>query len=908
MLVGREPERRDVGRRLAAARSGAGGVLVVAGDAGVGKTALLEECARGATGMRVLRAVGAVAEVDLPFAGLDQLVRPLLPLAERLPRPQASALARALAVEEGPPPERFAVGAATLAVLSRAAEEQPLLVVVDDLHHLDRPSADAVLFAARRLPTDPVAVLVGVRPDAGADDLVAGLDRLDLAGLGPTETRGLVAGRGLTAGQLDRLHALTAGNPLAALAMAAYPDLLADDRAAVPVPRLIEEAYAVRTRTLAPATRTALLIAAVGDSDPVPLARACAAAGVDVADLAGAERAGLVEVAGRVRFPHPLLRAAVRQAASPDERRAAHRHLAGALSADDLDRRAWHLAEAALGVDDAVARVLDEAATSARARAAFAVAARRSERAAGLSADAAPRARRLADAGEAAWLAGLPERSRALLAEAARSAPDGVARARATALGGVVTARSGRLDDGRDLLLDAAAATAAGGEVDEAVLLLAETVYTCFYLGDGATTAEVVARLDGLDRTTQSPRARVLGDLAVGMGLSLLGRGADGIPRLRRAVAEAGGLVDDPRWLPWLLLGPIWLRESGAARVLLDAGVVEARERAALGTLPLLLFLVARDDATTDRWADAEAGFREAVGLAGETGLLTDEAMSLCGLTWLLARQGRAAEARDLAARAEAACARSRLHLGRTWTAYARGDLAAGAGDPAAAVAAYRSQQRLVAELGIGDPDLSPACELVEGLVALGESGAARAEAEACAEAARAKGQPWALARAHRALALAGPHPEADYAAALELHARTPDHYETARTRLALGGWLRRTRRRAEAREVLRVARATFDRLAARPWAEAAVRELAATGERVPRRTGDAVQGLTPQELQVARLLAGGRTTREAAAALFLSPKTVEYHLRHVYIKLGIGSRRELEARVAADPRLRPQA
>ncbi len=905
VLVGRERELQVLERRLAAARAGSSSALVICGEAGIGKTALIAEAEALAGGMRVLRAVGTASEQDLPFAGLDQLLRPVLPLLDRVPAPQAVALARALALHAGPTPQRFAVSAATLSLVCRAAEDTPLLVTVDDLHQLDRPSAEAILFVARRLLTDRVVMLLGVRTDEGADDLVAGLDRIDLNGLTPQGTEALVADRSLSVTQLTRLQALTAGNPLALLEMAQYPDLLADAGAVVPLPGLITRAFTARLARLHPATRAALLLAAVGDVDLATLARARSDDGGDLHDLAEAERVGLVTLADdRVRFRHPLLRAAVQQAAEPAERRAAHRALAEAL--DDLDRRAWHLSEAALEPDEAVALELEDAAGSAQRRGAFAVAAGRYERSARLSEQAPARARRLTAAGESAWLGGLSERAATLLEEAARTAPDPAVRTRATALRGVLSARSGALDQARDLLLDAADALRSV-DADAATLLLAEAVYACFYLGDTGATADVVRRLDDLDRHDRSARARLLGDLASGMGLIVLGEGVEGTTRVRRAVESAAGseLEDDPRWLPWLLLGPIWLRESGAARRGIDDVLTDARDRAAVGTLPFLLFHAARDDATTDRWVAAEAGFREAVALARETGLRTDEAISLSGLTWLLARQGRESEARIVAEDAEVACLHSRLHLGRAWVRYALGDLEAGLGNTEAAVASYRAQGALVAELGITDPDLSPAAELVECLVRLGEADAAVTEARAYAAAASAKGQPWAQGRAHRALALSGVDPGVHFAAALAEHAHTPDVYEAARTELAYGAWLRRERRRVDARPHLRTALAAFDRLGAAPWAESAASELRATGERVHARSGDAAQPLTPQEFQIARLLADGRTTREAAAALFLSPKTVEYHLRHVYIKLGISSRRELAERVAADPELR---
>ncbi|HYN29417.1 MAG TPA: AAA family ATPase [Dermatophilaceae bacterium] len=902
MLVGRADERGRLRRLLAGARAGAGAAVVVVGEAGMGKTALLASVVDGVGDMFVLRATGTRAEHDLPFAGLSALVRPVLGLLDEIPAPQADALGAALALRPGHAGDRFAVGAAALSLVCRAAEERPVVAVVDDLHLLDRPSLDAVLFLGRRLVTDAVALLLATRPEAGVDDLVADLDQLVLPGLDERAARELVGDPRVTDAALHRLLALTGGNPLALLEMGAHALPPQPDVGGLPVPRLIVAAFAARVERLFEPARSALLVATVaGDSDLPTVAAACAAQGVAVSALEEAERDGLVAVGPHgVAFRHQLLRAAVYQAAEPAARRAAHRAMAAALPDTEVDRRTWHLERAAVGADPVVAGLLRATAESARSRGGYAVAAAGFERAADLSVDAADRARLLTAAGESAWLAGLTDLAVGCLARAVRRAPDADTRWRAMALQGLVSARRGSLTEARDLLLAAAdAATASTADVDEVVLVLAEAVYTCFYLADGPGTERALERLDAVVGRSRAARARVVGALAGGMGRVLVGRGVEGVTLVRRAVhdMDRGEMSTDPRWLPWLLLGPIWLREAGEARGLLEGVVDEARARAAVGTLPFLLFHAARDDATTDRWQAAEAGFREAVDLAAESGQRTDEGISLAGLTWLVARQGRQEQTREVAARALASCAASRLEFGRLWVEYALGDLEAGAGRPERATSHYRAVQATTRRCGVDDPDLSPRAELVECLVALEQHAAAADEARAALAEAAAKGQPWALARAHRALAITGEHPERHFAAAMGLHDRLADAYERARTELAHGTWLRRVHRPGDARAPLRSALVAFDRLGAAPWAEAASRELAATGERVQRRQAGGQQPLTGQELQVVRLLVRGRTTREAAAALFLSPKTVEYHLRHVYIKLGISSRTELADR-----------
>jgi DNA-binding CsgD family transcriptional regulator len=357
-------------------------------------------------------------------------------------------------------------------------------------------------------------------------------------------------------------------------------------------------------------------------------------------------------------------------------------------------------------------------------------------------------------------------------------------------------------------------------------------------------------------------------------------------------------LRDDPSLLGWAALGPIWLREAETGRNLLDRAFEEARTRVALGVLPGLLLVLARDQATTDAWLAAQAGYEEAIRISRETGHLVDHAALLAGQAWLAARQGREAQCRALAAEADRRCQEMGVGFYGAWPEQALGDLELGLGRPEEAIQHYLEQRAQMDRLGIADVDLSPAPELVEAYLRLGRRDEAVAEADAFELAAQAKGQAWALARAARCRGLlAGDDElEACFEEALVQHARTPDVFETARTHLAYGARLRRARQRVRAREQLRAAYDAFHRLGASTWAKNASAELAATGETARRRDATTLDELTPQELQIALLLAQGKTTREAAAAVFLSPKTVEYHLRHVYRKLGIRSREELAA------------
>lgn len=411
------------------------------------------------------------------------------------------------------------------------------------------------------------------------------------------------------------------------------------------------------------------------------------------------------------------------------------------------------------------------------------------------------------------------------------------------------------------------------------------------------------ASIDRLVGRAVTDRARLVGATAGGAAEVLAGHG--GPERIRRAVREvapSAALTEDPQVVPWLVVGPLFLRESGTGRELVRTVVDGLRRRTVLGGLPLVLFFLARDQATTDRWDLAGPTYAEGIHLAREAGQTTDLAACLAGLAWLEARQGREADCREHAAEAALLSESRHLQVFRCWSQAALGDLELGLGHPDAALAHLTRLDALLAGLGLADVDLSPAPELADALVRVGREAEAVDAAAAYAARAEAKGQPWALARAARAVGLTGPDADLDrqFGVALNHHARTLDDFETARTLLCYGSRLRRARRRVDARPAVRSALATFEALGAMPWADQAAVELRATGETAVRRGVDGRGRLTPQELQVATMLAAGRTTREAAAALFLSPKTVEYHLRHVYVKLDIRSRAELAAALAS--------
>ncbi|TFV99839.1 ATP-binding protein [Leifsonia flava] len=907
MLLGRAAERQAIERLLAGARVGDGGALVITGDPGIGKSALLDAVRSTTAGMLVITVRGAEAEHEVPFAGLHQLCAPLSGLIPDLAAPQADALGVALALRDGPAPGRFAVGAALLGLLTRAAEDTPLAVVIDDAQHLDESSASAIAFVARRLSSDPVAILVAER--TGSPSVLTGLTRLELGPLEATAARELLtadAGRPLDDEEFSRLHRATAGNPLALLELGNRRIEFAAAPPGSPIPLTGEllTAFSVRQRSLSDDARAALLLASISGDDVDVLMRACTAQGVPFAALEEAEAAGLVRLQpGEVGFRHPLVRAAVYADSVPTARRAAHRILADVLGSSQPDRRAWHRAEAAIGPDEATAALLDGVAAVSAARGAYAVAAAQYERAADLTVARDEKAERMLHAGEQSWLAGDRDRSRTLLGRALEAAPTSDARARALIRLGTVEARCGSLAAARDLQFEAYA-EARGHDTDLAVSALADAVESCLFLADaesalraGEMLVEHAASgsLDGIPYYAAGV-AEILGGSA-DRGANLIRTGlARATPSATSSPASSA--VEEQWGLSWSLTAPLFLRESGAARDRITEAARVARTHAAVGVLPFLLTLLAKDDAAATNWHRADEGYAEAVRLARESGHDTDLALALGGWAWLGARRGDSDSAREHAREAGELASAHDANLAGIWASWAIADLASVEGRASEATTSYEALQDRLRELSLGDVDLAPVPELIEHLKpAAGAGERLESLARSYLEAARRKALPWALARSHRAMAIvADDEQEAErwFGTALELHEGTPDVYEAARTFLALGSRRRRARRRAASRDPLRAALERFDRLGATPWADRAAAELAATGETAVRREAGSLATLTPQERQIGALLADGLTTREAAASLFLSPKTVEYHLRHVYLKLGIRSRDEL--------------
>ncbi|HEY3759246.1 MAG TPA: AAA family ATPase [Solirubrobacteraceae bacterium] len=911
MLLGRNDERLALDRLLAQAREGRSGVLALVGEPGIGKTVLLEHAAESAHGMRILRARGIESEAVIPFAGLAELLRPTLSALDRIPTPQATALAGALALGPASALDRFAIGAATLSLLSASAEERPLALLVDDAHWLDRSSAETLLFAARRLLADPIALVITVRE--GEPSLLDGADlrTLHVPGLDRAEAAQLISLSDLPEEMIERLYRASGGNPLALLELAPEAAQLATQPNTTPVPisTSIATAFLRRFGRLPEPTRRALVLVAASDTcAPAVLVRAADSIGVSIDDLAAAERAGLVTVGTtEIEFAHPLARAAMYADASAPERREAHAALASALPDRDVDQRAWHLAAASVGPNDQASDALEQAGSRARERSAYAVAAAAFERGAGLTSREEVKDRLLYAAAEAAWLAGDAQRTLALLDAAQLRALAPAVAARIDHLRGQVVMRRGPVMVGYRLIVDAAERIAES-DPELAVVMLAQAVHGCLYTGDAQAMIAAADRALALASSLGSRRATFFATMARGMALMVDGQGEHGAASARQAVTilEASEeLREDSGTLGWAAFGPLLLRETQAGRGLLERAFERVRAQAALGALPNLLQLLARDQATTDQWRAAQTSYEEAIGLARETGQRVELAASLAGLAWLQARQGREVACREHAEESIELCEELGVGMYRIWAIQALGDLELGLGRPTAALEHYRLQEQALSSCGIADVDLSPAPEQLEALLRLGRDAEAVAVARDFILQATAKGQPWALARAARCRGLLADADDlqACFEEALRLHDRTPDAFEMARTRLAYGARLRRVRKRVQARGELYAAIEIFERLGARSWAEQASVELAATGAQARRRDVSTLDELTPQELQIARLLAAGKTTREAAAAIFVSPKTVEYHLRHVYDKLGIRSREELANRLQSSRR-----
>ena len=913
MLVGRDSEQRQLDVLLQRALAGISGVLVLRGDPGIGKTVLLDYAAARAGPMRVLRATGIEAETELAFAGLYSLLYPLADDLAALPERQAAALRSALGLSrDAAVPERLAVAAGTHGLLTTAAESGAQLVLADDLHWLDAASREALLFALRRLDRDAIACVLTVR---AAMPTPAGLPCCDLGGLkreAAAQLVAAVAGITPTPDAVARLHAETAGNPLALVELSVD---LADKRVgsaeilAVPLEpgAAIRHRFAYRIDLLDPAVRTVLVVAAAAGRCPageVIAAAACLNGGdgeVPGEALGAAEAAGLVRLAqDGVEFSHPLLRSVAYHSASPAQRRAAHRALADVLASRDSERAAWQLAAAATGPDAAAAAALDTAAGLAVGKGAPLAAAAAWERAAGLSDSAERRAARLAEAAEAALKGGDLGRVERLT-ETMPGPEQQLPRARMLAVRGRRDLITGQVAVAWQVLQEAADGVA-GSDPRSAVELLAGSVTAAVEGGlfeEAGQAADRMARLaEQSDQTAQ-----FLADVAYG-GLAF--RRGDAEYAMRLIHRAASRLERDPdlsaRAERQLDVAAAWCSTGylDRARPYSDRAVRLARSEGAVGRLPDALQWAAGLGKEAGRWAQALADGSQALDLALATGQNYLACNALVIIAEIEAAQGRDEDCLQHAREADRLAGEAGLRLLQVRARLSPALLEFGRGRLEEAISHYEGVRRLAAGWGIRHPYYSPIPDLIEAHVQAGDLGRARSLLPEFLAQVPGDANPPPAARAARCRGiLAAGDFDGHFREALDQHERADIVYQHARTHLAYGERLRRAQRRRDARVQLRAAAEIFDRLDARPWAERSRAELRASGETMTTSHNGGEQ-LTPQELQIALLVSEGRTNAEVGRAIFLSTRTVEYHLSRAYRKLGVASRTELTRRFAS--------
>ena len=890
MLIGRERELRPVATLLEEARRGRSGTLVLVGEAGVGKTALLGEARRLAPDMRLLAATGVESESELPFAGLHELLRPLLELLPRLAASQSRALRAALALEEGQP-DTLAVGAGTLSLLVEAAEEAPVLIVLDDAHWLDRASAEALAFAARRLAGEELAVLAALRP--GIATPFEAFPRLELGPLATEDARRLLALRNELVPVADesRVLAAAAGNPLVLLELPL--DLARDLPAATPPEERLRRAFTQRVESLPAPARLGLLLAAA-EPDPGPVRRAAAALGLGD-PLRPAEAAGLVRLGpGELAFRHPVLRSLVYADASPGDRRAAHRALAEALAGEtDRDRRAWHVAAAVEDVDEAAAALLEQTAKRAAARGGHAAEARALERAARLSPHRADLARRLYAASIAWHRAGDATRGLALTEEALPVADDPLVHADLLALAGETRRRQGADVPERVYLQEL---EVEGLDELRTARLLAQIVDARLYSFDAAGALALAPRLEAAARGIADRWGRVTSLGSAGSAYLLAGD-RDRATRLFREIASDPEI---PATFPWDYL---WLEWYDELRASLVETLLTGR---ATGNQLFVAFNqsgAAHLELRCGRLGSASASAAEAIPLADAIGTPALVGIASGALAFVHAWRGRAEACTALAGAALGAASKTGDRYHQAVARQAIALLALGAGRPEDAIAELEPLARGWAASTVVEPGVVPFVpDLVEAYATAGDRTRAAEWLDRFALIATGAERTWALAACARCEGLLASAEafEAPFRRALELLEPSPLGLELARTRLAYGERLRRQGRRRDARAQLRAAHLAFAAEGAAPWQARAAGELRATGEQVADEARP-LPDLTPQELHIARLVAEGKTNKEIAAAIFLSPKTIEYHLANTFRKLDIHSRAELARLVARD-------
>lgn len=881
-LLGRHVERAALDRLLADAKAGKGQVLVLRGEAGIGKTALLDHVLTMATGFRVARAAGVESERELAYAGLHQLCAPFLHRLEHLPTPQRDAIGTAFGFSAGPQPSRFLIGLAVLTLLADAADEQPLVCLVDDVQWLDRMSSVIFAFVARRLLAERIALVFAVR-EAGDEPELAGLPELQLRGLGENDARALLDSviKGPVDGRVrERIVAETRGNPLALLELprAWTAAELVDGLDAVPLTSRIELGFGRQLEPLPADTRRLLLIAAAEPlGDATLLWRAAGVLGLGADPAAAASNTGLIEFGARIRFRHPLVRSAVYRSASAQERHAVHRALAEVTDPElDPDRRAWHRALATTAPDEEVAAELERSAGRAQARGGLLASAAFLEQAALLTPEPARRAQREIAAARSKRDAGALDAALHLLAAVEAGPPDPRRSAEVEHLRGHIAFDQREVGEAAPLLLSAARRLAPF-DPD----LARETHLEALSAAIWAGTPMEAARTAPPARVP--PRAVDLVLAALATRITSGYRAA--LPSMTRALDAVRALdlgTEDIGRLPWLygnrasgiIAGELWDHETRCAFAVRQVEL--ARDSGALVQLQFALNFRADNELLAGDLAAAAATLAEDRMIAEVTGMPAVAYME----TMLAALRGK-----DLgtdAIKEGAARGQGRLV---SYADHASAVLHNGQGRHDAALDAAR---RVFSADALGYSGLV-APELAEAASRTGDADLVAAAVERMAQCAPTDWSSGLLARV-RAL-----HGDTDgFAESIELLGRTALRGELARSHLLFGEWLRRAGHRVDAREHLRTAHEMLTAMGMEAFAERARRELLATGETARKRTVDTVDDLTAQELQIARLARDGFSNPEIGTRLFLSPRTVEWHLRKIFGKLGLTSRRQL--------------
>jgi DNA-binding CsgD family transcriptional regulator len=897
VLLGRRSECETLDRLLDSVRAGESRTLVLLGEPGVGKTALLEYLLNQASGCRIVRAAGAESEMELAYAGLQRLCAPMLDRLDALPGPQRDALSTAFGLTAGDPADRFFVGLAVLGLCAEVAQDRPLLCIVDDAQWLDHASAQALAFVGRRLVAESVALVLAMR-DTGDEHDFPGLPDITVRGLTDAVARTLlesaIYGR-LDERVRDRIVAETRGNPLALLELPRTMTAaeLAGGYAlpeATPLASRIEHGFQRQLESLPPQTRRLLLTAAAEPVGEAPLLwRAAGRLGIGGDAAAAAEAAGLIDIGARVRFRHPLVRSAVYRAAGLPDRQEVHRALAEATDPDaDPDRRAWHRAHAADGPDEDVAAELERSADRAAARGGIAAAAAFLERAAELTPDPASRGGRALAAAQAKFESAAPDGALGLLAVAEMWPLDELHRARLERLRAVIVFARTRGSDAPALLLaaarrleplDAAMARETHLEAMAAAMFAGR-------LGEEPGVREAAEAAQAGPAAPQPPRAIDL--LLDGLATRFTEGYSAGVPPLREALDAFRGVEGDARWL-WLacrLAQDLW--DDELWYVLATRGVRVARETGALGVLPIAATYRAALHIHAGAFGAASSLIEEADAITHATDRAPLKYASLMLAAW----RGNEADGLELieAGRLDATARGEGMGLGVNEWATAL--LYNGRGRYAEALAA--------AKRGCEHDDVGlfawSLVELIEAGVRSGATDAPSAALDRLSARTRASGTDWALGMESRSRALLteGEDAERLYREAIKRLDRTRIHVEHARAHLLYGEWLRRERRRLDAREQLRAAHEMFSTMGLEAFAERAARELVATGATARKRTVETGSDLTAQEAQIARLARDGLSNPEIGARLFISPRTVQYHLHKVFAKLEINSRTQL--------------